>query len=531
LAFADEGVEADEKTLQQAKVATDGPGLLAFFRARSPDVARQKELELLIQDLGSDSFPVREHASLELVAAGPPARSYLQQALASADLEMVRRARLCLEEIDRAPGPALSGAAVRLLGLRKPQGAIPALLAYLPFCDDEAVEEEVVQVLSRLAQQAGPIEPTLSAALRDPLRVRRGAAAYALGRVGAVEHQALVRALLADTDPRVRLRAAQGLVAGKDKTAVPVLIALMEEAPLPVSSQAEELLFRIAADKAPSVSVGQGDAGARKQCRAAWTGWWRDHGPAVDLTRFEEAEQPMGVTVIAELDSNKVWECGPDGKPHWQLTGLMGPIDAQVLPGGRVLIAENRSQRITERDLSGKILWQQTVPSNPICCQRLPNGNTFVATYQGVMEFTRDNKEVYSHHPIAAPFIFGAQKLRNGHIVFISAQNTLVEMEPNGKEIRRVPVTTNGNWCGVEALPGGHYLVALMWNGKVAELDTGGREVRAITVPGACSATRLPNGNPLIACMGSNRVVEYDWTGKKIREIPTAGRPFHAHRR
>jgi PQQ-like domain len=309
------------------------------------------------------------------------------------------------------------------------------------------------------------------------------------------------------------------------------LIALLIDAPLPLSWQAEELLFRLAADGAPTVSVGSGDAEARKKCRAAWTAWWREQGPALDLSRFDDVERQLGLTVIAELDSNKVWECGLDGKPRWQLTGLLGPIDAQVLPGGRVLVAENRGQRVTERDLQGRILWQKQVPSNPICCQRLPNGNTFIATYQSVLEVTRDGKEVYSHHPAAAPFIFGAQKLRNGHIVYISAQNTLVEMEPTGKEVRRVPVTTNGNWCSVEALPGGQYLVALMWNGKVAEVDAAGKEVRAITVPGVCSATRLPNGNPLVACMSGNRVAEYDWTGKKVREIFTAGRPFHAHRR
>ena len=45
MVHAEDTVEADLQTLQQAKVGTDGPGLLSFFRSRSPDEARQRELE------------------------------------------------------------------------------------------------------------------------------------------------------------------------------------------------------------------------------------------------------------------------------------------------------------------------------------------------------------------------------------------------------------------------------------------------------------------------------------------------------
>jgi hypothetical protein len=523
---ADKGdVAADEETLREAKVETSGRGLLEFFRSRSLDAGQQKQLETLLTQLGSDKFATREQASLRLVEFGPPARPYLQRALLETDAEVVRRAQFCLDELNRGPGPTLTVAAVRLLAVRNPPEAVPVLLTYLPFNDDDMVEEEILRTLTVLAVQGSRIDPTV---LGDPKAARRSAAAYALGRVGTEKQRSAVHPLLRDPDAKVRLRAAQGLVAGKDKSAVPVLIALLADAPLPVSWQAEDLLHRIAQDQAPAAGVGEGDGESRKQSWQAWAKWWQEHESAYDLSRLTDPEAQLGLTVIAEMDTNKVWECGPDNKPRWKLERLQGPIDAHALPGGRVLVAENRAQRVTERDLKGAILWQKQLNQNPIACQRLPNGNTFVATYQTVMEFTRDGREVFSYSPAGGTFLFGAQKLRNGHIVCIGAQNVLLELDGKGAEVRRLTVPTNGNWCSVEGLPGGHLLVAI-GNNKVAELDGRGAEVWSCAVQGACSATRLTNGNSLVACMGNNRVVEVDRKGNKIREIVTEGRPFRAH--
>jgi outer membrane protein assembly factor BamB len=181
--------------------------------------------------------------------------------------------------------------------------------------------------------------------------------------------------------------------------------------------------------------------------------------------------------------------------------------------------------------LKGNILWQKQVNQNPIACQRLPNGNTFIATYQSVMEVTREGKEVFSYSPGGGTFLFGAHKLRNGHIVCISAQNALIELDRKGTEVRRLAVPTNGNWCSVEGLPGGRFLVAMTGSNKVMEIDSKGTEVWSCVVQGACSATRLANSNVLVACMGNNRVVEVDRKGNKVREIATEGRPFRAHYR
>jgi hypothetical protein len=529
---ADEMIDADEKYLQQARVGIDGASLLEFFRARSLTDRDRQELEAMILRLGSARFTQREQASLKLTAYGPPALPFLREALKNPDPEVARRAMFIIEEIERGPGPSLPAAATRLLAARKPAGAVKALLTYLPFNDDDAVEDEIVAALGGLGYRNGMIDPALSAALPDPQPARRSAAAYVLGRVGDPEQRATVHKLLADSDPKVRLRAAQGLIAARDRSAVPVLVALLTDAPLTLCWQAEEQLFRIAGEKAPLVSVGDGAADARKKSRDAWAAWWRDQGAQVDLSLVEDRQRQLGLTVIAELDSNKVWECGPDGKPRWKLENLQGPIDAHVLPGGRVLVAENQAQRVTERDLKGNILWEKHINQNPIACQRLPNGNTFIATYQSVMEVTRAGKEVFTHNHGPGFFIFGAQKLRNGHILCISAQGSVIELDSAGKEVKTRQVTNNGGWCGIEGLPGGHILIAMTSNNKVAELDASGKEVwKCTTIAGPCSATRLPNGNTLVASMAGQRVVEVDRSGKRVWEQRTEGRPFRVHRR
>src|SRR4051812_33712638 len=61
---------ADERVLQEARLATDTPSLIAALRKRVLPDADQKELENLLKQLGSDRFVVREKAHAALLAHG-----------------------------------------------------------------------------------------------------------------------------------------------------------------------------------------------------------------------------------------------------------------------------------------------------------------------------------------------------------------------------------------------------------------------------------------------------------------------------
>src|SRR5205823_5162189 len=109
------------------------------------------------------------------------------------------------------------------------------------------------------------------------------------------------------------------------------------------------------------------------------------------------------------------------------------PVDAQPLPGGRVLVAEHGRSRVTERDPKGEVLWEQRTDSQPVSCQRLANGNTFIATYNELLEVTRDHKVVFSRKRLAG--VFNARKLPNGHVVFVQSNNQVVELDEAGREL------------------------------------------------------------------------------------------------
>ncbi len=99
-----------------------------------------------------------------------------------------------------------------MLAARKAPGAIEALLRYLPNAEDGWMEEEVLTSLGRLAIRQGEPDAKLLAALKDAVPARRGGVLYLLGRRGNAAQRAVVRAFLADADPLLRQRAAQGLV-------------------------------------------------------------------------------------------------------------------------------------------------------------------------------------------------------------------------------------------------------------------------------------------------------------------------------
>jgi HEAT repeat protein len=274
----------DEQTLKAAKIGTDGPALLEFFRKRTPNPADEKRIAALVKDLGSSTFRVRLKATKELTATGPNALPALRRALKDKDVEVQSRAKQCIATIERQSPPALARAAVRLLAVRKPANACAVLLAYLPFAADEDIEEEVRTALPALGGKDGKADAALVAALKDKLASRRAAAASAVAQVGSAEQRQAVRALLKDRDNGVRFQAAQGLVYGNDKTAVPVLVAMLGEGPLDLALKAEDLLSVLAGAEVTKVEL-KADAASRKKVHQAWAAWWKANEAKIDLKK------------------------------------------------------------------------------------------------------------------------------------------------------------------------------------------------------------------------------------------------------
>lgn len=529
----------DKKFVKSANVGSDAAGLIAFLKKRTLSDEDRKNLESMVKQLDSSEFAQRQEASRRLVEIGTPALPFLRTAAVGSSLEMTRRVEECIKQIERGPGPALPSAATRLLAQRAPAEAVQVLIDYVPFADDASVEDEVIAALGVLSTLEPKVPAALPATLKDKLPARRAAAVLVLGQVGAREHFEAVRELLADADARVRLRAAQGLVAAKDKIAVPVLLALLGEGPVPQATAAESLLQNIAGEKAPALTISDAGEDVRKKAHESWMAWWRENGDKLDLGATPQGRPFLGLTLVTQLNAPmgakgtlSVWEYGPDGKNRWEMTANFrgGAIDARLLPGNRILVAEYNDLRVTERDMTGKILWEKRTPGNPVSCQRLANGNTFIGTYTNVLEITPAGKEVYNHG--VAGGNVDAFKMRNGNIMCLTNNaTTVLEIDTAGKQVRRTQVVVNGGgWGALEELPGGRALVA-EWTGKVVEIDAQGKTLWQCNVPGATHAIRLRNGNTLVACANIRKLIEVDRGGKTVSEKTTTGRPFHMRQR
>src|SRR5262249_51171779 len=157
---------------------TDGATLLAAFRKRTLSPEDGAKVQALIDQLGDKAFSVRERAAAELVTLGPKVVPLLRLATQSADPERARRAEARLGQIaQREDKHKLPAAGARLLVMRKPAGAIEALLAYLPFADEEAMQAEVGKAVKALGLEGGKPHPAVVQALDDPLPLRRAVAA------------------------------------------------------------------------------------------------------------------------------------------------------------------------------------------------------------------------------------------------------------------------------------------------------------------------------------------------------------------
>lgn len=516
--------QRDEALLRQEQVGTDSASLLAFFRKRTLTPEDVQTIRKFILQLGDEDFETRETATRELVLRGPIIRAMLREHMLDPDPEVARRIRICMEKIEQESGSAVPLAAARLLGKQNPPEATGALLAFLPFNEDELVEEGVVEVLVKMTPP-GKSPPELLRGLKSSSPIVRAACAHVVAWQGGEKDRQRVYPLLEDPNPKVRWKAGEGLVSGGEKRGVTVLIDLAAEAPADLAWRAEEMLYRLAGEEAAGIVASTGTSEERSRAREAWLAWWKANESRIDLARIHTGPRQMGLTLGIEYNTGRVWEMTLDGKVRWEITGLAGPMEAQVLPNGRVLVAESNSHRVTERDTRGNVLWEIKISGEPTGCQRLPTGNTFVSTYSSAMEFDRAGKKLYEHRLTQGSNAIWMH--RNGHILY-AANDALIEMDKQARQVRSIRLPSH-NWTGVQDLQGDRFLLASSSSGKIVEVDRGGTVLWEHSLSGSCGIARLSNGNTLV---GTNRrVVEVDRQGREVWKADRPGYVRRVHRR
>jgi len=181
---ADKTTSPDGQLLREAGVDANPASLLEWLHERSGNDADLLRVNELVRQLGNSEFRQRDQAAKNLVAVGPFALAALRYAKNDPDQEIVRRAKSCIEEIERHWNTGLRLAVVRHLVASGTAGAQEALFRFLPYAADEELEEEIWFGLDTLVKRQGKIAPVFKTLLGDNFPVRRAVAAYILGRRG-----------------------------------------------------------------------------------------------------------------------------------------------------------------------------------------------------------------------------------------------------------------------------------------------------------------------------------------------------------
>jgi len=300
-----DNVLADELALKSAGLPIDGAGLLEFFRTRTKGESTPDRLAALVEQLGSKNAGERERAAAELVAIGPPSIPSLRPVAKDPDAaDAAGVARRCLTALE-TNSAAVTAAAVRLTAQRRPEGASAVLLAFLPYAEDDSVEEEIKSALTGMAYHDGKADPALLKALEDDSPLRRATAVDVLCENGLAEPRDALRKLLADPKPTVQLRAALALAQVRDANAVGTLIDLIGKLPAGQGHNAEEYLSNLAGDQAPKDAALTDDA-SRAKAHDAWAAWWKSTEGTASLDEFTkrtltEADREKAEKLIHQL--------------------------------------------------------------------------------------------------------------------------------------------------------------------------------------------------------------------------------------
>lgn len=324
--------------------------------------------------------------------------------------------------------------------------------------------------------------------------------------------------MLADPDPKVKLRAAQGLLVVKKTTGVPVLIDLLESLDTTIGWQAEELLRWLAGPGSPGKTL-LGEGTVKRNCQREWRTWWAKNCEKRDLVRSIPPDRKPGLLLMRASygDKDRVSLIGSDGTSRWHLTFDARTSSPQFLPSGRVLLVRERQlstsgeskgpQPLVETNFQGEITWSSNIFPTPTTCRRLPNGDTLVADlFVGVgLVWVHGQKRLLKRKANCTDPVI----LANGEVVyreeFQQKITRFIGFDPfSGEQIYefapRKPVSSN---AGIQVLRNGHFMICTPLDKYVLELDKKGAIQKEYTKI-ANSAIRLRDGATILSLFTEN---------------------------
>ena len=169
--------------LKKANISVKPQDLVKYVREQTPTPEIKDKIQQYIGQLGSPVFRIRIKATAELEKIGTPATPYLAKVLDSVDPEVSRRATACLANIETKGNGHLLLSAVRVISAHNPEGAVPALLNYVPWSEG-VLNQEIRSALLALRKSDKANKAELLKALENKHPIVKQAAAAALGHDG-----------------------------------------------------------------------------------------------------------------------------------------------------------------------------------------------------------------------------------------------------------------------------------------------------------------------------------------------------------
>ena len=217
---------AAEQTLSELRVAPTVEDVTRLLQCFNPEAPRLAEIRKLFGELGSEHFPVREHAQRALLSHPVLPTAALEEAVDSQDAEVSYSARKILRERSAIQRQLVLEAALRVIVNRELPGLAPELIS--------ALRSDGVNMPWQLAGQALAVTSSandaerLGAALSSQHAHVRAASIKALAGSIGKPSVARIEPLLDDPDDRAALVAARTLADWGDRRCLPAYARLLD---------------------------------------------------------------------------------------------------------------------------------------------------------------------------------------------------------------------------------------------------------------------------------------------------------------
>jgi hypothetical protein len=513
------GLGQDDVYVQQlAKydIAPTAESLTGYLHSLSPSPAQQQVIQRLIGQLGDESYLTRESATRSLLRQATRVDELLAAAIAGDDPEIRWRAQLVAEHTSRE-SQALLFAVLTTIERQKITGLAEPLLAITPFAAVEPLRSALRRAVAATLRE-GDV-PRLVEALRSPAAETRALAVATLPAAAAEEALAHVPALLSDPSAAVKLTAARALANLGQRSALPVLVQLLDEDELPLRVEAFRTLR--AATGHPLAFIVYDPPEKRATQVAAWDAWLAGEGRTATLKfPLREAAIDLGRLLVCDQQNNQLIEYDAQDKETWKKSTPPQPWGCQGLENGHRLVCSFTEKVVVEYDAAGEEVWRAGgLPAGPTSVQRLDSGNTLLACTESsdVIELDRAGKVAWQAKIEGRPV--DARRLEDGRtLVALQNAQKVVEVDQAGKIVWEL--TGVGNVFSSQRLENGNTLVCTVGHTQIREFDRSGKVVWSqgqFQTP--YTAQRLASGNTLVA--DRKGVHEMDAEGTIVRHIAT----------